>query len=85
MRIEHIAIWTNQLENMRIFYERFFNGRSNKKYHNQVKDFQSYFLEFDTGARLELMQRPGIPENANDNIKQSTGLIHFAMSVGSRD
>jgi lactoylglutathione lyase len=85
MQIEHIAIWTTQLENMRTFYERFFNGRSNNKYHNPVKDFHSYFLEFDTGARLELMQMPGIPENSNDPAKQYTGLIHFAISVGSRE
>ena len=84
MKIEHIAIWTNQLETMRTFYETYFNGRSNDKYTNTQKGFQSYFLAFDDGARLELMQMPNIPPNANTVQQQSLGLIHFAISVGSK-
>ena len=85
MKIEHIAIWTNQLETMRSFYETYFNGRSNDKYTNTSKGFHSYFLSFDDGARLELMQMPNIPPNANTVEKQNLGLIHFAISVGSKE
>ena len=85
MKIEHIAIWTNQLETMRSFYETYFNGRSNDKYTNTSKGFHSYFLSFDDGARLELMQMPNIPPNANIVEKQNLGLIHFAISVGSKE
>ncbi len=85
MKIEHIAIWTNQLETMRSFYETYFNGRSNNKYTNTDKGFQSYFLSFDDGARLELMQMPNIPANANKVEQQNLGLIHFAISVGSKE
>ena len=85
MKIEHIAIWTNQLETMRSFYETYFNGRSNDKYSNVNKGFHSYFLSFDDGARLELMQMPNIPPNTNSVEQQNLGLIHFAISVGSKE
>lgn len=35
MRIEHIAIWTNDLEKMREFYMKFFTTHCSKKYSNQ--------------------------------------------------
>jgi lactoylglutathione lyase len=85
MKIEHLAVWTNQLEALKTFYIKFFNARSNEKYLNPVKQFNSYFLSFDAGARIELMQMPNIPNNANDVNKQAIGLIHFAMSVGSKE
>lgn len=85
MKIEHLAVWTNQLEALKTFYIKFFNARSNEKYHNPVKQFNSYFLSFDDGARLEVMQMPDIPGNANDVQKQAIGIIHFAISVGSKE
>ena len=66
---------------MRAFYEKYFSGKSNERYFNPTKDFQSYFLSFENGCRLELMQRPGIPDN--ENAGEATGLTHFAVSVGS--
>ena len=53
MRIEHIAIWTHDLERLRNFYETYFEGRSNAKYVNPRKQFESYFLAFAAGARLD--------------------------------
>lgn len=47
------------------------------------KQFQSYFLYFDSGASLELMNMPNIPQNINDTILQYIGIIHIAISVGS--
>jgi lactoylglutathione lyase len=85
MKIEHLAIWTTELEAMKAFYIRFFDALPNKKYFNPNKQFSSYFLSFSDGARLELMQMPGIPGNSNDIIKQYTGLIHFAISTGSKE
>jgi lactoylglutathione lyase len=82
MHIEHIAIWTNQLETMRAFYERYFNGRSTPLYTNPRTGFRSYFIAFDDGARLELMQQDGKGPNPNSAEQQYLGLIHFAMSVG---
>lgn len=82
MTLEHAAIWTDQLEQLKDYYIRFFGARPNNKYHNQQKQFESYFLSFDGGARLELMQMAGIPANANDTkAKQHRGLIHLAFGV----
>lgn len=85
MKIEHIAIWVNDLEKMRAFYEQYFGGKAGEKYHNPTKNFTSYFLSFEEGCRLELMQKPEIPENVNDIYLQYRGLIHFAISVGSKE
>lgn len=85
MKIEHLAVWTNRLEEAKDFYVKYFNARPGEKYHNPAKQFNSYFLSFDTGPRLELMQMPDIPDNANDVYKQSIGLIHFAFSTGSKE
>ena len=85
MKIEHLALWTSQLEELKKFYIQFFNAVSNEKYHNPNKQFSSYFLSFDNGARLELMQMPGIPPDKNDILQQRVGLIHFAVSTGSKE
>ncbi|WP_460979981.1 VOC family protein [Spirosoma knui] len=84
MYIEHLAIWVRDLERMRTFYETYFGATANNKYVNAQKGFSSYFLTFpQKGARLELMQMTGIPDSQNDALTQFTGLIHFAVSVGS--
>ena len=83
MKIEHLAIWVKDLEGMKQFYERYFEGQAGEKYHNPTKHFESYFLSFDSGARLELMYKPEIPVNLNDSHQQAIGITHFAVSVGS--
>lgn len=85
MKIEHIAIWVKDLEQMKAFYEKYFGGKSNEKYRNEKKGFESYFISFDSGARLELMQMTQIPDSKNDVYQQFIGLIHFAISVGSKE
>lgn len=84
MRITHIAIWTNNLENLKNFYLKYFNGKSNQKYKNIKKGFESYFISFDDGAKLELMNRFDISEEKNEVNKEYVGICHFAISVGSR-
>lgn len=80
--LEHAAIWTPQLEILRDYYCRYFSGRSNDKYVNAAKGFESYFISFSSGARLELMNKPGIPENTMDRKDaQHQGLIHLAFGV----
>jgi lactoylglutathione lyase len=82
MIIEHLAIWTQNLEALKDYYVQYFGARANDKYTNVQKQFQSYFLSFASGARLELMSRPDIPANANDPVNaQYLGLIHFAFGV----
>jgi lactoylglutathione lyase len=84
MRIEHIALWTKDLERIKDFYVEFFCGKPNDKYVNHKTGFESYFITFDSGTRLEIMQMPSIPVNRNDIDEQYTGYIHIAMSVESR-
>jgi lactoylglutathione lyase len=85
MKIEHIAIWSRDIEKLKDFYIRYFGASATEKYFNPKKIFQSYFLSFDDGCRLELMQMPGIPDDLNNKYLQSTGIIHFAISVGSKE
>lgn len=85
MKIEHIAIWTKDLEQLRKFYESYFDAASNKLYINQKKEFQSYFLTFDSGTRLEIMQRPDIHSASKSNSKEYFGYAHLAISVGSEE
>lgn len=85
MKITHIAIWTNNLENLKNFYLKYFNGKSNEKYRNLKKGFESYFISFDDGAKLELMSKVDIYEEKNKITKEYLGICHFAISVGSKE
>lgn len=82
IKIEHIAMYVNDLESTKNFFEKYFNAKSNDVYHNPSTDFRSYFLSFDDGSRLEIMNKP----NMNDDAKSfnRTGFIHIAFSVGSK-
>ena len=84
MHIEHLAIWVNDLERMKDFYLRFFDLTANKKYYNPKKQFSSYFLAFESGARIELMHHPDLSELQVDK-DPTLGFHHFAISVGSKE
>ena len=84
MTLEHVAIWTDDLEKLKDFYIKYFDGVANSKYTNEAKQFHSYFIRFQSGARLEIMSMPGIPDNINDRIvRQHKGVIHLAFGVDS--
>lgn len=85
MHIEHVAIWTQDLERLRDFYEKYFEAKAGERYHNPKKNFFSYFLSFAIGPRLELMQMPDIADNQHDSWQFLVGLAHFAVSVGSEN
>ena len=83
MRIEHIALYVNDLESARRFFVKHFGATSNDGYHNPQTDFRSYFLSFDKGARLEIMNKPkmsDLPKEIN-----RTGYAHIAFSIGSKE
>ncbi|SDB64206.1 VOC family protein [Butyrivibrio sp. INlla16] len=82
MKIEHVAMYVNDLEAARDFFVKYLGGKSNDGYHNVNTDFRSYFISFDDGARLELMKKPGLAD-AEKHLTR-TGYIHIAFSVGSR-
>ena len=79
--IEHIAIYTYDLERLRAFYEKYFLAKSNVKYQNQ-SGFSSYFLKFSSGARIELMSHTELKDRKSED--KVTGISHIAFSVGSR-
>ena len=83
MKIEHIAMYVNDLEAAKEFFIKYFEASSNDGYHNRTTDFRSYFLTFSDGSRLEIMSRPQM----DDSIKTParTGYIHIAFSVGSKE
>jgi lactoylglutathione lyase len=84
VKIDHIAIWTIDLEKQKDFYLRYFSARASEKYYNPKKKFESYFLTFDSGARLELMSMQGIAPRETNVLQQFIGLTHIAISVGSK-
>lgn len=83
MKIEHVAIYVNELEAAREFFITYLGGRSNDGYHNPRTDFRSYFISFDDGARLELMTKPEMDDQKK--TLNRTGYAHIAYSVGSRE
>ncbi|MEX1375836.1 MAG: VOC family protein [Eubacteriales bacterium] len=82
MKIEHIAIWSKDIEKLKEFYTKYFGAKCSRKYINEKRKFQSYFLSFDEGARIEIMQLPDLKE-LEDIEASYLGLAHFALSVGS--
>lgn len=83
MKIEHIAMYVNKLEDAKKFFEKYFGASSNLSYHNIKTGFRSYFLNFDDGTRLEIMNRSKMVDS--DKALARTGYIHIAFSVGSKE
>ena len=83
MRIEHVALYVCDLERARDFFVKFFNGKSNGGYHNSATGFRSYFISFEDGSRLEIMNKPGM-DHQGKTVNRS-GYAHIAFSVGSKE
>ena len=83
MKIEHVAMYVNDLQKAKLFFEKYLPAKSNEGYHNVKTDFRSYFLSFDDGARLEIMNKPIMADLDKDLNR--TGFIHVAFSVGSKE
>lgn len=83
MRIEHIAMYVNDLEKTKSFFVKYLGATSNDMYHNPTTGFRSYFLSFTDGARLEIMNKPVMEDP--EKTPTRTGFIHLAFSVGSKE
>ena len=83
MRIEHIALYVNDLEAARDFFVTYLDGKSNDGYHNKTTDFKSFFVSFEDGARLEIMTKPELVDHEKELNR--TGYAHIAFSVGSKE
>jgi lactoylglutathione lyase len=83
MRIEHVAIWTTDLGRCKHFYTSYFGAAAGPHYQNPAKGFESCFLSFDGGARLEAMTTTTLSLALLPPGAQRLGLAHLAISVGS--
>jgi len=84
MRLEHVAVWTRDVERLRAFYERYFGAQAGARYRSATRPgFSSYFLTFpDGGGRLELMSSPEVV--GSSGAAGRAGYAHLAVAVGSR-
>lgn len=95
MKIEHVAIWVQDIDKVCEFYRKYFGGVVHPIYHNPVKQFTSRFVTFGDGARLEIMHRPDIDVGTNVwpvtsptfHVEHSEhlGFAHLSFSVGSKE
>ena len=79
MKIEHIAMYVNDLEAAKEIFIKYFGATANAGYHNMKTDFKSYFLTFDRGARLEIMNKPAMEDPEKTSAR--TGYVHIAFSA----
>ena len=93
MRIDHVAINVRDLERTRDFFVKYFGATANEGYHNPRTGLRSYFLTFEDGARLEMMNWPQMPTDSFEltdsgqlqERHHALGYTHISMSVGSRE
>ena len=83
MKIEHVAMYVNDLEGARVFFVKYLGGISNDGYHNRNTGFRSYFICFDDSSRLEIMNKPEMADT--EKALNRTGYAHLAFSVGSKE
>ena len=84
MKIEHLAIWGNDVGAIRTFYEAYFRAIAGNKYHNPITNYTSYFLSFTKRLRLELMYKPTINLFSYSKTR-NTRPFHFAISFGTKE
>ena len=83
MKIEHTALYVNDLEAARDFFVKYFDAASNEGYHNTSTDFRSYFLTFADGSRLEIITKPNLTDSGD--VPNRLGYAHIAFRVGSKE
>lgn len=83
LRIVHVAFWTQELELLVDFYSKYFGATIGPKYANPTKGYESHFLTFDGGARIELMRTSKLTLVEHERGAQRMGLAHLAIAVGS--
>ncbi len=85
MRIDHIAVWTSDIDRCVAFYATYFGATAGERYRNAAKGFESRFLSFSSGARFEVMSTTTLRPVVIEPGAQRMGLTHFAIAVGSDD
>jgi lactoylglutathione lyase len=82
-RIEHIARWVEDLAALSAFYATAFGAQVGPRYVNAAKGFESCFLTFESGARVELMTTTRLSPARHAPGTERMGLTHLAISLGS--
>ena len=83
MKIDHAAMYVNDLEAEKEFFIEYFHAKVNSRYHNEKIGFRSYFLTFESGARLEIMKKPEMADQEKNPSR--TGYAHLAFSLGNKE
>ncbi len=83
MKIEHVALYVKNLEEAKRFFVKYFDAKPGMGYYNPKTGFRSYFLSFENGAPLEIMNKPDVTEGKNGVARM--GYSHVAFSVGSAE
>ena len=76
-------MYVKDLEAARDFFVRYFEAKSSNRYRNPLTGFQSFFMTFDDGSKLELMHRPVMLDYTKKPNR--TGYAHLSISVGSKE
>jgi len=79
VRLEHVGLWVADIDTVTAFYAKYFGAQVGELYRNPRKSFESRFLSFVSGARLEVMTRSDVTQRA---ACEQLGLAHVALSVG---
>lgn len=83
IRIEHVALWVDDIDVICDFYQRNFNAVIGPQYKNDAKGFTSRFLSFGSGARIEVMKTTMVSPVHHEAGAHRMGLTHLAISVGT--
>ncbi len=83
MKLDHIALYVNDLETARTFFIHYFEAVSNEIYHNPRTGLKTYFLSFSDGARLEIISCPDTIACEKNPLRQ--GFIHISFSIGGKE
>jgi lactoylglutathione lyase len=82
-RLHHVALWTDDIERLASFYATYFGAKIGESYLNASKGFESRFVTFESGARLEIMRTTSMRPVSQAPGAQRMGLTHLALSLGS--
>lgn len=85
MKLDHVAIWTNQLDVLKDFYVRFFDGKAGKLYEDTPENIVCCYIYFPEGSKLELIQAPNIRKRNYSKTDRVQGFTHLAFDVGSKE
>jgi len=85
VKINHIAIRTEDIEKVKAFYCRYFGMEAGPVYFNAKRQFTSYFLTLHgSDTRIEIINIKGLPINEITGFP-GTGYAHIAISAGSME